>query len=79
MRSIYFDRGSVAPIADNAVEDLRLASAILLAASVAAEEELSTQVVSPGVRAAAASVQDIIKGCNSFEAAIAGAAIVSRR
>jgi hypothetical protein len=72
MRSIYFDRGSVAPIADNALEDLRLASAILLAAASAAEEELTTQVWSPGVRAAAASVQGIIKACNAFETAVAG-------
>jgi hypothetical protein len=72
MRSIYFDRGSVAPIADNAVEDLRLASAILAAAASAAEAELAAQVCSPGVLAAAASVQEIIKACNAFETAVAG-------
>jgi hypothetical protein len=70
MRSIYFDRGSVAPSADNAVEDLRLASAILLAAASAAEAEIATHTWSPGVRAAASSVQGIIKACNAFETAI---------
>lgn len=71
MRSIYFDRGS-APIADSALEDLRLASAILVAAASAAEAELATRTWSPDVRAAAASVQGIIRACNSFETAVAG-------
>ena len=74
MRSIYFDRGSVAPIADNALEDVRLASAILLAAASAAEAALADQVWSPGVLAAAGPLQKIIQGCNAFEAAIAGPA-----
>jgi hypothetical protein len=72
MRSIYFDRGSVAPIADSALEDLRLASAILLAAASAAEVELSTQVLSPGVRAASGPLGRIIRSCNELETALAG-------
>jgi hypothetical protein len=74
MRSIYFDRGSAAPIADNALEDVRLASAILLAAASAAEADLAARTWSPGVLAAAASVQEIIKGCNAFETAVAAPA-----
>jgi hypothetical protein len=70
MRSIYFDRGAVSPTADNALEDLRLASAILLAAASAAEAEIATHTWSPGVRAGASSVQGIIKACNAFETAI---------
>jgi hypothetical protein len=72
MRSIYFDRGSVAPIADNALEDARLASAILLAAAWAAEAELAAQVWSPLVLAAAGPLERIIKACNAFETAVAG-------
>jgi hypothetical protein len=70
MRSIYFDRGS-APIANNALEDLRLASAILVAAASAAEAELATRTWSPDVRAAASSVLEIIRACNRFETAVA--------
>jgi hypothetical protein len=72
MRSIYFDRGSVAPIADSALEDLRIASAILAAAASAAESELATRTWSPDIRAAASSVQEIILACNAFETALAG-------
>jgi hypothetical protein len=71
MRSVYFDRGSVAPSADNAVEDLRLASAILVAAASAAEAELATHTWSPGVLAAARPLGKIIKACNELEAALA--------
>jgi hypothetical protein len=71
MRSIYFDRGSVAPSADNAVEDLRLASAILVAAASAAEAELAAHAWPPGVLAAARPLGKIIKACNELEAALA--------
>jgi chorismate-pyruvate lyase len=71
MRNIYFDRGSVAPIADHALEDVRLASAILLAAASAAEAELAAHAWSPGVLAAARPLGKIIKACNELEAALA--------
>jgi hypothetical protein len=70
MRSIYFDRGS-APIANNALEDVRLASAILLGAASAAEAELAAHAWSPGVLAAARPLGKIIKACNELEAALA--------
>jgi hypothetical protein len=71
MRSIYFDRGAVSPIANNALEDLRLASAILVAAASAAEAELAAHTWSPGVLAAARPLGKIIKACNELEAALA--------
>jgi hypothetical protein len=74
MRSIYFDRGAVSPTADNALEDVRLASAILLGAASAAEAELAAHAWSPGVLAAARPLGRIIKACNELEAALAGRA-----
>ena len=71
MRSIYFDRGAVSPTADNALEDVRLASAILLAAASAAEVELAARAWSPGVLAAARPLGKIIKACNELEAVLA--------
>ena len=80
MRYVYFDRGSGAPIAENSVEDVRLAACLLLAAASAAESELANSGVAgrvathwaPEALTVAGALRKILKACNELERAVTG-------
>jgi hypothetical protein len=71
MRLVSFDLGSDPIVAGGAVnarvEDIKLAAALLAAATSAAEQELAGSAF-----AGRAAARKIIRACASFEAAVSG-------
>jgi hypothetical protein len=86
MRSIRIEFGPEPVDAASAIsaqiEDVRIAGAILLAAATAAEEALAHTAfatrTTPEALSAAGPLGKIIRGCNAFEAAIAGPIVIRR-